>query len=121
MLAGLVGGVACLIIYGLAPTGLLFLIGIPIGAVWGLTGPAVQSLMTREVAASEHGRLQGAVMSLASLAGVFSPFILASIFAAAIGPYTHYGMPGAAFVAAAFILFAGLLLAARVTRPARQR
>lgn len=117
LLAGLGGGVACLLIYGLAPSGPWFLIGIPIGALWGLTGPAAQSLMTREVAASEQGRLQGAVMSLASLAGVFSPFVLASVFAAAIGPYAAYGVPGAAFLVAALILIAGLLLAARVTRP----
>lgn len=117
LLVGLGCGVAGLLIYGLASSGLWFLMGIPIGAMWGLVQPSAQALVTRDVDPSEQGRLQGAVMSVASLAGIVSPFLLASVFAGAIGPYAHWELPGAAFLVAAALLFAALLLAWRVARP----
>lgn len=117
LLLGLSCGVAGLLIYGLASNGLWFLMGIPIGAMWGLVQPSAQALVTREVDPSEQGRLQGAVMSVASLAGIVSPFLLASVFSGAIGPNAHWQLPGAAFVVAAVLLFGGLLLAMRVARP----
>src|SRR5262249_14881659 len=60
VVAGLLGGALGLAIYGLAPTGLLFLLGAPAGALLGLFGPGFQSIATRRVGPSEQGRLQGA-------------------------------------------------------------
>src|ERR1700749_4295383 len=44
---GLVCGALGFLIYGAAPTGLLFCVGIPVMALWGLSGAATQALMTR--------------------------------------------------------------------------
>lgn len=114
LLLGLTCGTLALVIYGLAPTRLWFLLGIPMGALWGLVQPAAQAVVTRAVDPSEQGRLQGAIMSVTSLAGIISPFLLASVFSNAIGRYAHWHLPGAAFLVAAILLFVALLLVARV-------
>ncbi len=73
--------------------------------------------MTHQVDPHEQGRLQGALTSLASLAGIFGPALFANIFALFISdhaPVRH--LPGAAFVLAALLLFAAALIAVRVMR-----
>src|SRR5205807_1526244 len=57
LIVGLAFGAVAFTLYGLAPTGALFLLGIPIGGLFGLTYPALQGLMTRRVGADEQGRL----------------------------------------------------------------
>ena len=49
LVASLLFGAAGMTIYGLAPTGPIFWLGVPIMALWGLAGPSVQGLMTRLV------------------------------------------------------------------------
>lgn len=104
---------------GLAPTGGWFLASIPLMALWGLGGPAAQSLMTRQVPADEQGRLQGAVAGTVSLAGIFAPTLFTQIFAAAISDFADWQLPGAAFLLSALLLAAAVLLARRVTASLR--
>src|SRR5206468_3404377 len=85
LIAGLAFGAVAFTLYGLAPTGALFLLGIPIGGLFGLTYPALQGLMTRRVGADEQGRLQGAIASVTGIAGVIAPVLFTQVFAAAIG------------------------------------
>jgi DHA1 family tetracycline resistance protein-like MFS transporter len=107
---GCLFGVAGFAIYGLAPSGGWFVAGIPVMALWGLASPATQALMSRQVDATEQGRLQGAVTSLASLAGIFAPLLYASLFAAAISPRAGWHLPGVAYlVASALVLVAGVV------------
>lgn len=116
MLIGLVCGAAGFIIYGLAPTGAVFVAGIPIMALWGMVSPSVQSLATRRVDPGHQGRLQGALTSLGSLAGVFGPAMFAAVFAFFISDLAPFHLPGAAFLLAGALLLAGAVLAERVTR-----
>ncbi len=67
LIGGLAFGAIGMMIYGLAPTGMLFWAGVPVMALWGLSGPAALGLMSRLVGPSEQGQLQGANNSLASL------------------------------------------------------
>src|SRR5207245_2581931 len=83
------------VVYGLAPTGGIFLMGIPLGALYGLTYPSLQGLMTRRVGPDEQGRLQGALGCLMGIAGVIAPLLFTQVFAAAIGPFRAAGVPGA--------------------------
>ncbi len=78
MMAGLLAGALGMAIYGLAPRGPVFWIGLPVMALWGLAGPASQGLMTRLVSPSEQGRLQGAGASLTSLSGLLGPGVFAA-------------------------------------------
>jgi DHA1 family tetracycline resistance protein-like MFS transporter len=63
-------------IYGLAPNGIIYCLGIPVMAFWRQAGPAAQGLMTRRVRDSEQGRLQGAIASLAGIFGLIGPGLL---------------------------------------------
>ncbi len=115
ILAGLVLCAAGYVLFGLAPTALLFLVGIPLLCLGGLAGPPAQALMTQQVDPHEQGRLQGALSSLASLAGVFGPALFANLFALFISERSPAPLPGIAFLIAALLLLAGAALAWKVT------
>ena len=76
--------------------------------------------MTHMVDPHEQGRLQGALTSLASLAGIFGPALFANLFALFISdhaPVQH--LPGVAFLLAAMLLAVAALIAVKATRPPR--
>ncbi|HXL07499.1 MAG TPA: TCR/Tet family MFS transporter, partial [Gemmatimonadales bacterium] len=113
LVAGLAFGAVAFTLYGLAPTGALFLLGLPIGGLFGLTYPALQGLMTRRVGADEQGRLQGAIASVMGIAGVIAPVLFTQVFAAAIGPFRAAGVPGAPFLLAALLLVTAMVVVRR--------
>jgi DHA1 family tetracycline resistance protein-like MFS transporter len=113
LLLGLACGAVALAIYGVAPTGTLFLLGIPIGGLFGLAYPSLQGLMTRRVGPDEQGRLQGALASVMGIAGVIAPVLFTQVFAAAIGPFRTLGVPGAPFLLAALLLVAAIVVVRR--------
>ncbi len=117
LVAGLACGAVAFTLYGLAPTGALFLLGIPIGGLFGLTYPSLQGLMTRRVGPDEQGRLQGAVASVMGIAGVIAPLLFTQLFAAAIGRFHGLGVPGAPFLLAALLLVAALMVVRRELGP----
>lgn len=100
---GLLCGAAGMAIYGLAPTGPLFLVGVPVMSLWGMSGPAMLQMMSRLVSPSEQGQLYGANSSLASVAALIGPALFTGAFSLLLGP-----VPGAAFGLAALILAAAL-------------
>jgi DHA1 family tetracycline resistance protein-like MFS transporter len=104
------------LIYASAPIGLVFPLGMPFYALAGLVGPAVQSRLTRLVARTEQGRLQGTNASLGSVAQMFAPLMFTQLFALAIAPGSSLP-PGLHIYLAAAILAAGALLATRAMRP----
>jgi len=113
LVAGLVIGMAGQLVYAFAPNGATFLIAIPIWALFGLVNPSLQGLMTRLVAASEQGQLQGALASLRAVASVTAPILFTQIFALAVGDLRGVLVPGASFVVAAFLLVASLAAVSR--------
>jgi len=117
MVAGLWFGVAGFAIYGLAATGLVFWIAIPITGLWGLSGPPMQSLMTRRVNVSEQGQLQGALSSMRGIAFMIGPVLFTNMFAAFINPKTDLHLPGAPYLLAAVMLIAATVVAWRATAP----
>ena len=113
LLLGLLCGALGFLIYGIAPTGLLFCLGIPIMALWGVSGAATQALMTRLVAADQQGQLQGATASVQSIAQLVGPFLFTLTFAYFIGPSAPVKLPGAPFLLAFVLLLLALAIAAR--------
>ena len=113
LLAGLVFGALGFLIYGVAPTGPLFCVGIPVMALWGVSGAATQALMTRLVAPDQQGRLQGATASVQSLAQMVGPFLFTLTFAFFIGDHAPFKLPGAPFLLAAGLIALALVIAAR--------
>ena len=118
LLMGLGFGSVGFILYGLAPTGGWFWLAMPIAALWGVSMPAAQALMTRQVDPHEQGRLQGAIVSLSSLAGIFGPTVFTRAFAEVTGRDLHSGWAGVTFWLAAAMLIVAGVMAWRATRPA---
>ena len=85
MIFGLCGGTLGIALMGWAPTGVAFIIAMLPNALWGLAMPTLQSLMTRRVSESEQGQLQGANMSVASIAGVASPLFFGWVYSVSVG------------------------------------
>jgi DHA1 family tetracycline resistance protein-like MFS transporter len=119
LMLGLFFGALGFIIYGLAPTGLVFWLGVPVMALWGLTGPAAQGLMSSRISPSEQGQFQGALSSIMGIAGMIGPAIFTQTFAYFIGAGLGWSLPGAPFLLAALLLVFAIGLAgwATSTRP----
>lgn len=113
LVAGLLFGALGFAIYGLAPTGAIFLVAVPVMSLWGFAGPSAQAIMTRHVSATEQGQLQGATACLVSIAGIFGPALFTNTFAR-----TLQALPGAAFLLAGLLLLAASAIGWRATRPA---
>jgi DHA1 family tetracycline resistance protein-like MFS transporter len=113
---GVLCGAAAYAIFGLAPTGALFLVGIPLSALYGVANPALQSMMTSRVEPTEQGRLQGAQGSLMGIASMTAPLLFTQAFAQAVGRYRAWHVPGVPFLIAAVLLIAALGVALRAAR-----
>jgi DHA1 family tetracycline resistance protein-like MFS transporter len=114
LLLGLGSGAAGFLIFGMAPTGHLFWLGIPVMALWGVAGAATQALMTQLVSPDQQGQLQGANTSVQSVSQLVGPFPFTLTFAYFIGSHAPLLMPGAPFLLASALLVLALLIAARV-------
>jgi len=110
MLFGLMCGTMGFFLYGLAPNGISFWAVAPIAALWGVAGPAAQAIITREVDPHEQGRLQGAISSLTSVAGLFAPILFTQVFAS-VSHQTPSIWSGATFFLASAMVGAGLVIA----------
>jgi DHA1 family tetracycline resistance protein-like MFS transporter len=115
MLVGLFCGGIGFAVYGIAPEGWIFCLGIPVMAFWGLAGPATQSLMTRRVSISEQGQLQGAIASINGLTGLIGPMLFTQSFAYFISHATWH-IPGAPFLLASVMLFSSGMIAWKTTK-----
>ncbi len=80
----------------------LFLVPYCLG---GITGPALQSTISKHVSKKEQGLLQGSLTSLMSLTSIFGPLIMTSLFNYATHKETAFHFPGAPFLlGSAFML-----------------
>jgi len=116
ILVGLAIGWIGFAIFGIAPTGKIFLVGIPIMAAWSLCGPSAQGLMTRHVAHNEQGQLQGSVQCIRGLTALIGPSLFTLVYAAALRPGSRLHLPGAPFLLASAILLSALPLAMVATK-----
>jgi DHA1 family tetracycline resistance protein-like MFS transporter len=117
LITGLFAAAAAHLVYGLAPNATIFIAGIFVFSLIGLSQPALQGLMSKRVSPAEQGQLQGANASIMGLTGILGPILFGSVLAAFIGPYAGLGLPGAPFLLAALITLASAAVATRVTRP----
>lgn len=117
LLAGLVFGASAFFVYAAAPTGNLFLLGIPLGALFGLVNPSMQALMTRRVDATEQGQLQGANGSLMGIAGVVAPSLYTLVFGFGVNPAHRVQLAGAPYYLASLLALGACFVAWQTTRP----
>jgi MFS transporter, DHA1 family, tetracycline resistance protein len=119
LMLGLGSGAIGFLIFALAPTGPLSWLGIPVMALWGLSGAAIQSLMTQLVAPNQQGQLQGANTSVQSVSQMVGPFLFTLTFAYFIGTQAPLQLPGAPFLLASALLVLALVIAAGTLKTAR--
>jgi MFS transporter, DHA1 family, tetracycline resistance protein len=103
--------------FALATHGWMILAVIPFIALWGVAGPAMQSLMSQRVDPSSQGKLQGAVNSIRAITGMVGPLLFTQVFSAAISKSAAIHLPGAPYLLAALLLLCSFLLAASFARP----
>jgi len=71
--------------------------------VWALSGvgsPALNSILSKQVPASEQGELQGAIASMGSATSIFAPLVMTGLFSYFTSPAAPVHFPGASFFAA---------------------
>jgi len=121
LMLGLICGAAGFLIFGTAPTGPLSWLGIPVMALWGVSGAALQALNTQLVEPEQQGQLQGATSSVQSVSQLIGPFLFTLSFAYFIGAQAPVNLPGAPFLLAAALLLLALTVAIRTLSSARSR
>jgi MFS transporter, DHA1 family, tetracycline resistance protein len=118
LLTGLFCGFLGFTGFALAIHGWIVLAVIPFIALWGVAGPALQSLMSQRVDHSSQGKLQGAINSLRAITGMIGPLLFTQVFSAAIAKNALIHLPGAPYFLAALLLLSSFLIAAYIARPA---
>lgn len=99
-------------LFALAETGVAFWMAMPIAALWAIANPANQALMSQQAGPQEQGRLQGAIASLAAIAGILGPLIFTHVLAVAAAQPHRGPWDGATFaLSAGFLILAGGLAA----------
>jgi DHA1 family tetracycline resistance protein-like MFS transporter len=102
--------------FALAWKGWGALAAIPFIALWGVAGPAMQSLMSQKVDASSQGKLQGAINSLRALTGMVGPVLFTQVFSMAIAEKAKVHLPGAPYYLAGLLLVVAMGMAAVAAR-----
>lgn len=77
---------------------------IPIGALGGVLGPALNAIMTARVERNAQGELQGALASVQALGNIFSPLVMTQTFFYFTHSAAPVYFPGAAFTLSAIVV-----------------
>jgi len=83
-----------------------------------IAGPAMSSVLSKQVPANEQGELQGALAALRSITHSIAPLVMTGLFAYFSGPAAWLYFPGAPFFAAALLTIGAMVVAARTLRRA---
>lgn len=79
----------------------------------GLSGPSMQSIMTRQVESNAQGELQGAIASVVSLTAALAPPVMTGIFYKFTQDSAPIFFPGAPFILGAILAIVSIVLARR--------
>lgn len=103
--------------YGLAVHGWMILSFIVFGALGGITGPAIQSIVAGAVDPSDQGKIQGALTSLVSLTNIIAPLLFTTcIFSYFTSDRAPIQIAGAPFLVGSLLLLTALAITIRVFR-----
>ncbi|RZL16892.1 MAG: MFS transporter, partial [Pedobacter sp.] len=108
--------VAGFVLFGLATSGwMMYAFMIPYGLA-GIAGPAMQAIISKEVPANSQGEMQGLLTGIMSLAAIFGPWAMLSLFSRFIDPEKGYYFPGAPFILAALLTAIALIISIRTLK-----
>jgi DHA1 family tetracycline resistance protein-like MFS transporter len=91
---------------------MLFVFLIPF-CLGGISGPAIQSIISNQVPSNEQGELQGSLTALTSATSIIGPLIMLGLFSYFTGKNAPIYLPGAPFLMGGILTFISLLLAKR--------
>ena len=80
-----------------------------LGSIGGISGPAIQSLISKSASPQEQGTVQGAISALVSLTGIVGPLIGGYIFAQFAKPDVAPWLVGMPFFLGAVLYAFGLV------------
>jgi MFS transporter, DHA1 family, tetracycline resistance protein len=82
----------------------------------GISGPALQSLISGHVPKNEQGELQGSLTSIMSVTSIAGPLIMTSLFAYFTKPGNPFYFPGASFLMGAVFMIISAVIAYTVLK-----
>ena len=110
---GMIFYILGLSLFTLAEEGwMVFAFSIPL-SLGGISGPALQGIMTNKIPDDQQGEFQGGMTSLISLTAIIGPLLMTNLFSYFTSENSFYYFPGAPFMVAAIISFFGLIIAVR--------
>ena len=121
VLYGFIASIVAQIGYGLASQGWMIYAIMTLGCCAGISGPALQSYITKHVPPNEQGAVQGVYAGLASLAGIPGPLLGSWSFGWAVEGNRPEWLAGTPFFLGSFITVLALMLAVRTFRQDRLR
>ncbi len=87
----------------------------------GITGPALQSIITGNVAANEQGELQGIIAGMVSLTSIAGPPVMTGLFSYFTKPGAPVHFPGSAFLLGSVFMLLSAYIAYRTLRTKKLR
>ncbi len=102
--------------YALASSGWMIYCILIVGSVGWIATPSLQGLISKAAPPDEQGAVQGAMMSLNSVAAVVAPIVGTMVFAYSIQEGTSHHFPGAVFLVNAVLMLVAMSLTVRTLR-----
>ena len=96
--------------FALASSGWMMFAFIVPYALAGITGPAIQGILSTQIPPNQQGELQGIMTALMSLASIFGPLIMTYLFFYFTRHDTPFYFPGAPFVLAALLTCVAIII-----------
>lgn len=110
LLIGVASGTAGYLVQIFAATPQLAYAALTVGALGGLTVPALQALMTEQATPETQGELQGALATIAASTVIMGPIIFSQLFAFVTGADAPIYAPGAPFLLSTLLAGSALAL-----------
>lgn len=107
-------GLAAFVLYGVAWAEWVVFAAIALGGFWGVWSAAAQTILSKAVATTEQGRLQGALASVRAACQVFTPALFNGAFALGVSIDTRWA--GAPMLVSAALLAVALPFAFAATQ-----
>ena len=104
------------VFYGFVTSGFWALAATPFTSAGGISGPALQGMMSRATPEDQQGELQGINTSLNAMAMILAPLVMTSIFAFFTSPSAPIHLPGAPFLLSAVLMVAAVAVFVAGTR-----
>lgn len=82
----------------------------------GITGPAIQGIISGQIPPNEQGELQGGLTSLMSLTGIVGPLLMTNLFAYFTSPNAPIYFPGAPYLLGGVFILISLFLTANALK-----